>query len=117
MREIKFRGKRKNGEEILIGDLNHINGNVFIFPREENSILNSPDWFEVLPETIGQLLKEKQANGGDIYEGDIVGWDYEGLYGQSIVKDIYDTYAIRRAIQEGNGVTVIGNILQNPESK
>lgn len=56
-RKIIFRGRRKNGKEILTGDLNHIEGKVYIFPRTEEDFpgkFNSPDWFEVDPDTVGQ---------------------------------------------------------------
>lgn len=72
MREIKFRGRRKYGKEWLIGDLNHIDGNVFIFPRTNDTPLNSPDWFEVDPKTVGQFTGLKDMLLGDLYEGDIV---------------------------------------------
>lgn len=64
MKEIKFKGKRKHGEEILTGDLNHINGVVYIFPRGTDTPLNSPDWFEVDDDSVtasgdlGELINE-----------------------------------------------------------
>lgn len=64
--QVKFRGKRKGGDEWLIGDLNHIQGGVFIFPRE-NAPLNSPDWFEVEPSSIGMFTGLTDKNGKEIY--------------------------------------------------
>ena len=73
MRDIRFRGKRKHGPEILTGDLNHIYGGVYIFPRnEDNTPSNSPDWFEVDPETVGQSTGRKDLHGNTIFENDIV---------------------------------------------
>jgi len=54
MIQITFKGKRKGGDEWLEGDLNHIDGAVYIFDRHEGTDyeLNSPDFFEVEPETV-----------------------------------------------------------------
>lgn len=128
MREIKFRGKRKHGHEWLYGDLVQIKGLWHIFEREEREVSYSPEWYEVDPETVGQLLREKAKADQDIYERDIIQWsfeydsDYDGdipivrtSAGRHLVKDIYDTYYIRRAKEEGDGCWVIGNIHENPE--
>jgi len=74
MRQIKFRGKRINGNEILIGDLNHINGLVYIFPRTEEAPLNSPDWFQVEPESVGQFTGLYDKNYNEIFEKDKLRW-------------------------------------------
>lgn len=67
-REIKFRGKRKCGPEWLVGDLNNIDNTIFIFPYRDDAPLNSPDWFEVDTETVGQFTNYSDSGGAHIYE-------------------------------------------------
>ncbi|MCX6222452.1 MAG: YopX family protein [Bacteroidia bacterium] len=72
MREIKFRGRQKGGEKKwLTGDLTKINGEYYIWPESEDS-LDSPDNYEVDPETIGQLIGKKDQTGTKLFEGDIL---------------------------------------------
>jgi hypothetical protein len=73
MREIIFKAKRKHSpHEWITGDLNHIDGSVFIFPRTEDFPLNSPDWFEVNPSTVCQYTSKNGKNTVKIFEGDII---------------------------------------------
>jgi hypothetical protein len=69
-REILFKGITKSSKEWISGDLNHIEGSVFIFPRAEDFPLNSPDWFEVIPETVCQYVGLNDDNGVKIFTGD-----------------------------------------------
>jgi len=55
MRTIQFKGVKKNGTEVFIGDLNHINGGLFIFSDDRNS----PDHYEVDPLTVTIISKDK----------------------------------------------------------
>jgi len=83
--QVKFRGKRKGGNEWLIGDLNHVNGGTYIIPTED-APLNSPDWFEVEPSSIGMFTGLTDKNGKEIFGaigengGDIIGNKWEKMY-------------------------------------
>ena len=71
MREIIFKAKRKHSpHEWITGDLNHIDGSVFIFPRTEDFPLNSPDWFEVNPSTVCQYTEVNDYFGNKIFDCD-----------------------------------------------
>jgi len=75
MRKYLFRGKRKEGNEWLYGDLNQIEGKVYIFERGVAADLHSPDWFEVIPESVGQFTGQfgrvLGRENSPIFEGDI----------------------------------------------
>ena len=118
MREILFRGKKQNGEW-LQGDLVNYGDKILIFSENAQ---NSPDYYEVEPETVGQFTGVTDKNGVKIFEGDIL---IQVLY-----KENY--YSCVKYIDNGfysvgiNGITsinilksqgkiVIGNIHENPE--
>ena len=116
MREIKFRGKRK-GEpnEWLFGDLNQIDGHVFIFPRKIGSFTNSYDYYEVIPETVGEFTGLEDKWGKEIFEGDII--DY-GCNRFKPVEFIGSTFCICKNTAMPTLITlfpIVGNIHDNPE--
>ncbi len=63
MREILFRGRQKGGTEWFEGDLSflvHDKRECYIFPPDG---YNSPDCYEVDPDTVGQYTGSKDKNG------------------------------------------------------
>src|SRR5699024_7425124 len=66
-REIKFRGLRKDGKGWSYGMPSHDFKYVF-----GGGQYDSPDSYEVIPETVGQYTGLKDKSGKDIYEGDKV---------------------------------------------
>ena len=126
MREIKFRGKPIEGKlpngEVLTG--NFVYGNLVII-RIEYHILSPYGKvfknYNVKPETVGQFTGLYDANGKEIYEGDILRTSISkediGFIRWNI-NDASFVVQMRNSAQCYNvwrGYEVIGNIHDNPE--
>ena len=70
--EYLFRGIRKNSNQWLKGDLNYIDGGVYIFDRSDDGDLNSPDRYEVIPETVGMFTGVHDEKGNHVYQDSIL---------------------------------------------
>lgn len=121
MRESKFRGfNRKNGVW-LYGFYLQNRGAHFVCP-DEFADGKSWDDYEIDPETRGEYTGQKDKNGQEIYEGDVVATEMNGCrYVQEVVwSDVTNGFSFRGhgcgpMFHKPSCMEVIGNIHDNPE--
>jgi len=116
-REIKFRAKRLNNNEFVIGYyLPMVYGyKHFIYLPLE--YLNEHSRIEIDPKTLGQYTGLKDKDGKEIYEGYIVGGTLEdGTNGRSPVFWCYNCYQPFSYLNcRSEDLEILGNIYENPE--
>lgn len=124
MREIIFRGKRKDNDAWVYGDLVQWSDGVQIFDYDGVGKVKN----NVIPETVGQYTGLEDKNGKKIFEGDIVAgaliWQEKRKNGLVAFKDgSFGLMWYRGGVEQVNAFTsmcnveyeVIGNIHDNPE--
>ena len=139
MREILFRGQtRRKGEKVRMDgspvESNWVYGGVLCGSGDHSIIYQTEPDIEkkvVYTDTLGQYTGLTDKNGTKIFEGDIVEYEAGGKLriGRVFFSDFRASFSVTAGkngsarinndlfnyIQNGNSVTVIGNIYDNPE--
>lgn len=133
MREILFRGKRKDNGMWIYGSLiGLLDGSVYISPVDTLLGYEGLDEMEeVIPETVGQYIGTDDKNGTKVFEGDILDMEYfEGIclvvfdgssFGYEQKRDLEEDNVYSMPFDDSeygyltSGFTIVGNIHDNPE--
>jgi len=125
MREIIFRGQRKDNKEWVEGYFVGKANKTFFSPAEDSTQIIDNDlwWHEVLPETVGQFTGLYDKNGRRIFEDDIVtnGKGHKGRITWYTEHCAFMIYSITENKvywlydNDFSVIEVIGNVADNPE--
>ena len=116
MREMKFRGKRHNGEWVY-GSLVYSN-NIDTAIHYEIDEVRRFDWCYVDSDTIGQFTGLCDKNGKEIYEGDILEIKDEGVMFTKVVDFNNGMFGVGNytlAFYGEDNIEILGNIHDNKE--
>jgi uncharacterized phage protein (TIGR01671 family) len=129
--EYKFRGKRIDNGEWVIGDLvavnfiaSNNNGEFYSgdgVDYKDGSVWCEGNFYEVIPETVGMFIGIKNKNGKDVYKGDVikredgiiakVEWDNDTA--SFILKESDGKHWINIKSPLDRNIEIIGNIYDN----
>ena len=116
MRQIIFRGKRKDNGEWVYGD--------FVRIKDGDKEISYIYYFgEVIPETVGQYTGFTDKNGKKIFEGDIIRKTNKGRHPKIFIANIRTDFHLHEKVYYGPceyctescEYEIIGNIHDNPE--
>lgn len=130
MRTIKFRGKIRGNGKWYYGSLVYSNEiNAAIYFQIGRGLVKRMDWVYVNQETIGQFSGLYDCNGKEIFEGDILEWEkdglmyvvkfWDGMFYASVKEcndGIFGGFPLHALTEHEYGkCEIVGNIYDNPE--